>query len=153
MPWTPPSLRTEHLELVAPVNMNQVVFNENAISEKDFPGLPSNWAIVLKGTNKAIGSIGYMRWERTIRLGEIGFILDHRHRNRGYITEACKAVIAFGFEGMQLETVETRSFPHNLASIRVFEKVGMKEEKKVKAKLSLKGELVDLVIYRIKKQV
>lgn len=153
MSWRPPNLKTECLDLTAPINQDQLAFNPEgeAASEIDFPGLPSNWAIFLKETDKAIGSIGVMRWERECRLAEIGFILDHRFRNRGFMTEACQAVVAFGFEGMQLKTIEARSFPHNLASIRVFEKIGMKKEKSVSAQISLQGALVDLLVYRIQR--
>ena len=92
-----------------------------------------------------------MRWDRPSRTAEIGFILADAFRNRGLMTEACRAVIAFGFEKMGLETIEARSFPHNAASIRVFEKLGMKQQKQVKAHISLNGEWVDLVCYRIGK--
>lgn len=85
-------------------------------------------------------------------MAELGFILKHNYRNGGYMTEAAKAVIAFGFERMHLDTVEARSFPHNRASIRVFEKLGMQEEEILRTRLTKKGEWVDLVVYRIQKQ-
>jgi len=153
MPWTPPTITTDRLSLAAPTDNDQVRFSPdlNPGSESELPGLPSNWAIRLKQTDKAIGSIGYMRWNRRTCVAELGFILDATHRNQGLMTEACEAVIAFGFESMHLETVETRSFPHNLPSLRVFEKVGMKPFDQLKARISMKGEWVDLLVYRIEK--
>ncbi len=151
MPWTPPILITERLTLSAPTDNEHVRFTPDLQPEResDLPGLPSNWRVFLKSADKAIGSIGYMRWDRAAKIAEMGFILDAAHRNQGFMTEACRAVIAFGFEGMALEMVEARSFPHNLASIRVFEKAEMKCCEQVKVKISLKGGLVDLLIYRI----
>lgn len=153
MPWTPPLLKTERLYLAAPDDAAQPAFvpdGRNA-SEQNLSGLPSNWKIFLKETDQPIGTIGYIRWDRDARLGEIGFILMNIHTGKGYMTEACRAVVAFGFDGMGLEAVEAKSLPQNGASIRVLEKIGMKKEGRVQARLSSKGALVDLDLFLIRK--
>ncbi len=98
-----------------------------------------------------IGTIGYIRWDRDARLGEIGFILMNIHTGKGFMTEACRAVLSFGFEGMGLEIVEAKSLPNNAASIRVLEKIGMKKEGRVQARLSSKGALVDLDLFSVRR--
>lgn len=153
MSWIPPSLRTSRLFLTVPPDGNRLQFSMEGptVLEQDLPGLPSNWTIYLKDSDESIGSIGFIRWEREDRLGEIGFILMHTHRNQGYMTEACQTVIDFGFECLALKTIEARSRPVNLSSIRVLKKVGMKKEGRVKARLSSKGDLIDLDLYRVHK--
>lgn len=153
MPWTPPPLKTERLALAAPDEAAQPAFSAGGLNaaEQNLPGLPSNWKIFLKETKEPIGTIGYIRWEREARLGEIGFILMNIHTGRGYMTEACRAVVAFGFEGMGLMTVEAKSLPNNAASIRVLEKIGMKKRGRVQARLSSKGALVDLDLFSLRK--
>jgi ribosomal-protein-alanine N-acetyltransferase len=155
MPWTPPLLKTDRLILAAPDDAAQPAFllDGRSAAEQALPGLPSNWKIFLKETEQPIGTIGYIRWEREARLAEIGFILMNIHTGKGFMTEACKAVVAFGFEGMELAVVEAKSLPNNAASIRVLEKIGMKKEGRVQARLSSKGALVDLDLFSIRRRL
>jgi [ribosomal protein S5]-alanine N-acetyltransferase len=155
MPWTPPPLSTERLYLASSDEAPQPAFvsDGRSAAEQALPGLPSNWKIFLKASDQPIGTIGYIRWERGARLGEIGFILMNIHTGQGFMTEACRAVVAFGFEGMGLAIVEAKSLPNNGASIRVLEKIGMKKEGRVRARLSQKGALVDLDLFSIRKEI
>ncbi len=149
--WTPPRLSTDRLELYAPVDSLRP---ELQIDQNDLPpGLPSNWSLFLKGSEaaQAIGSIGYIRWEHSIQLAEIGFILSHIHRGKGYMAEAAKVVIEFGWLKLQLKIIEGRSLPNNRASIRLLKRMGMKKEESVQTRLFSKGDLVDLDIYRLRK--
>lgn len=153
MPWTPPPLETERLYLEAPEDGIQPAFTRdgpNAV-EQNLPGTPSNWRIYLKGTDRPVGTIGFIRWEREAGIGEIGFIMMNIHTGKGYMTEACRAVLAFGFKGMGLDRVEAKSLPKNAASIRVLEKIGMQRKGTVQARLSSKGPLVDLELFSIGK--
>lgn len=154
MSWTPPVLKTERLFLAGPDDAAQPAFvsdGRDAAAQR-LPGLPSNWKIYLKERNEPIGTIGFVGWDRETRLAEVGFILMNFHTGRGYMTEACRAVIDFGFEGMGLEIVEAKSLPNNLASIRVLEKVGMKREGRIQGRLFSKGLLVDLDLFRVRKE-
>ncbi len=153
MAWTPPILKTDRLYLSGPDDAAQPAFVEDGRSAaaQRLPGLPSNWKIHLKESKEPIGTIGYIGWDREARRAEVGFILMNIYTGKGYMTEACRAVIDFGFEGMELESVEAKSLPNNVASIRVLEKVGMKREGRVQGRLSSKGPLVDLDLFRIKR--
>jgi len=152
MAWTPPLLTTERLFLAAPED-NPLSFASDGrnAAEQALPGLPSNWKIFLKGTDQPIGTVGFIEWDREERIGEIGFILMNIHAGHGYMTEACRAVLAFGFEGMGLETIQAKSFPDNGASIRILEKIGMHKERRVQARLSSKAPLVDLDLFVIRR--
>jgi len=151
MSWSPPRLETEKLCLFDPSNPKPSSPREGPSNFKARSGLPGNWTIFLRGSNEGIGSIGYIRWEREERLGELGFILKHRYRGCGYMTEACKTVMAFGFDSLGLETIEGRSLPHNQASVKLLLRLGMHKTARVQARLFSKGEPVDLDIYQIHK--
>lgn len=147
--WTPPRLSTDRLDLYTPVEglRPEIKINLNRLPA----GLPSNWSLFLKDSEHAIGSIGYIRWDRTLQLAEIGFILAHTHRGKGYMAEAARTVIQFGFKALQLKVIEGRSLPNNLASIALLKRMGMKKEESVQTRLFSKGDLVDLDIYRLRK--
>jgi RimJ/RimL family protein N-acetyltransferase len=56
---------------------------------------------------------------------EILWRLAAQHHNRGYATEAAKAILDDGFSRLQIEEIVAFTVPGNLASRRVMEKLGM----------------------------
>jgi RimJ/RimL family protein N-acetyltransferase len=56
---------------------------------------------------------------------EIGWRLAAEHWNRGYATEAARAVLAFGFERLALPEIVSFTTVANVRSRRVMEKIGM----------------------------
>ncbi len=149
MSWTPPALSTTRLDLLALSGEPPEHLNSQKSAFQGLSGLPSNWTIFLKGSEEGIGSIGFIRWERDMALAELGFILKHSERRRGYMGEACRVVIAFGFSHMALKTVEGRSMLNNVASRGLLKKIGMKKTGCVSARLSQKGACVELEVYRL----
>ncbi len=152
MSWSPPILKTNRLVLVSVTgeDISESGLND-ALNIEDLEGAPNNWTIVLKASAEAIGSIGFIRWEKDKGLAELGFLLKHTERRKGYMSEACQAVLAFGFEQMFLKTIEARSMPQNQASVALLKKMNMHCEEHVQARLSSKGLLVDLDVFRIYK--
>ena len=57
---------------------------------------------------------------------EIGWRIGAEYWNRGYATEAARAVLTFGFETLRLNQIVAFTVPANMASRRVMEKIGMK---------------------------
>lgn len=80
-----------------------------------------------KETSLVIGSIGIHPHERFSR-AEIGYWLGLDYWNKGYTSEACRAVVDFGFEVLGLERIQAGYFTENIASRRVMEKAGMQYE-------------------------
>jgi ribosomal-protein-alanine N-acetyltransferase len=58
----------------------------------------------------------------------IGYWIDQRFANRGYITRAVKLLTEFGFEKLLLHRIEISMRPENEASKKVAEKAGFKFE-------------------------
>jgi RimJ/RimL family protein N-acetyltransferase len=88
-----------------------------------------NWAITLKGSETVIGScfIG------TSSVGgrSFGYLLDRAWWNRGYMTEALGAVLAYEFGTLGTSRVHATCETANPASARVMDKVGMRREKTI----------------------
>ena len=63
-----------------------------------------------------------------MRGGYIGYWIDQRYANRGYMTRAVKLMADFGFEKLLLHRIEINLRPENSASKRVAEKAGFKLE-------------------------
>jgi ribosomal-protein-alanine N-acetyltransferase len=112
-------------------------------------GIPSPWAVVLKQAHKMVGTIGYHWWSLENACAEVGYVISRSYWNNGYMTEALKEVLGFGFDKMSLERVEAKCFIENLPSERVMQKCGMKLEGILRNSMFVKGEFRNFKIYSI----
>ncbi|MGQ0549721.1 MAG: GNAT family N-acetyltransferase, partial [Armatimonadota bacterium] len=86
------------------------------------------WGMEHKGEGKLVGTCGFVSWNLRHRRAEIAYALARPYWNKGYTTEAVRAVMAFGFGAMRLNRIEARCDIPNIGSARVMEKAGMKFE-------------------------
>ena len=63
------------------------------------------WAVVSKENGECIGQIAYFLVDSKNHFAEIEYCIGSDFQCRGYATEATKAVIAFGFDTMNLHKV------------------------------------------------
>lgn len=110
-------------------------------------GVEHQWAITLSD-GELVGSIGIATPPGT-HLGHIGYWIGHDYWNRGYATEATRAVIAYGFGHLGLTRIEAMCFPGNPASARVLEKAGLSFEERREAHINKDGQPRDVLIYSL----
>ena len=108
-----------------------------------------DWGMVYKGDGRFVGTCGFVGWSREHARAEMGYVLNPRYRGRGLVPEAVRAMIAFGFEKMDLNRVEARCVVENTASARVMEKAGMTYEGTLRQREFLKGAYRDMKLYAI----
>jgi len=142
-------LVAEHVLWDAHENIHQTRAYIRYILRQYKNGEPSSFAIVEKASRKVIGTIGYMWVSQDNASGEVGYSLSRAHWNRGYMTEALKKVIAFGFEELHLNRIEAQHETTNPASGRVMEKAGMRPEGVLRARVFNKGKFMDVSLYSI----
>ena len=99
-----------------------------------------------------IGTIGFMWINLDYRSGEVGYSLSRAYWNQGIMTEALRAVLAFGFDTLQLNRIEAQHETDNPASGRVMEKAGMRPEGTLRAKVYNKGRFTDVRIWAVLKK-
>jgi RimJ/RimL family protein N-acetyltransferase len=83
------------------------------------------WAVRRREKRRAIGSCGLL-WVPHREDIEIVYCIDSALWNRGYGTQAARAVLAFAFDKLQLPIIHGRCARDNIASLRVLEKIGMR---------------------------
>jgi len=81
------------------------------------------WGFVLKGTGELFGSGGLI-WEEDWQLFQVGYNIKKTHWNRGYTTEAMRAILAFAKENLGLIKVAGGHAKDNRASAKVLKKLG-----------------------------
>ncbi len=106
-------------------------------------------AIVLKNTDRLIGGCRIEIRSAANGSGDLGYVLDRRHWGHGYMTEAARALVAFGFERLALHRIWATCDVDNHASARVLEKLGMRREGHLRQNLRRRGEWRDSYLYAI----
>jgi len=111
-----------------------------------------NWAITLKGKPKLIGIIGHYRIQPENHRCEIGYMIFPQYNGQGIVTEAIKLVLEYGFENLQMHSIEAVIDPENFASERVLQKNGFVKEAHILENERYEGKFLDTVIYSILKR-
>ena len=114
-------------------------------------GQPGSFAITLKDSGRMIGTIGFMWINLEYRSGEVGYSLSRAYWNQGIMTEALRAVLAFGFDTLRLNRIEAQHETDNPASGRVMVHAGMQYEGTLRQRIKNKGRYVDVALYAILK--
>lgn len=97
--------------------------------------------------------IGVVNLREVIRFfcqnASLGYALDHRWENKGFMTEAIQATVWFGFNQIGLHRIEACYMPSNQASARVLEKVGFRIEGHMRESLMVDGRWEDHILAAI----
>ena len=110
------------------------------------------WAIALKTENKIVGTIGYHRIEKEHYRAEVGYMLHPDYWNTGLMTEALKVIIDFGFDEMNLHSIEGNINPNNAVSRKILEKFGFVKEAYFKENYFFNGKFFDSEVYSLLKR-
>ncbi|MBB3112555.1 ribosomal-protein-alanine N-acetyltransferase [Paenibacillus phyllosphaerae] len=106
------------------------------------------WGITLKGAeDQLLGSCGFHQWEKEHYRAELGYELAPAYWQRGIMTEAASAIIAYGFESLGLNRINAYIDPANISSHKLLKKVGFAEEGLLRDYFYEKGKFVDAVIF------
>ena len=69
-------------------------------------------------------TIGIITLRKDGELGILGYSILPEFWNMGFATEACKRIVNFGFECLELSTIQASTTENNVASMKVLEKIG-----------------------------
>ncbi len=108
-----------------------------------------NFAITLRRERTLIGSIGLTLDPESRGTAELGYWVGRPYWNRGYCTEAARAVVDYGFSQLGLERIHAHHLVRNPASGRVLGKTGMRQEGLARDTLQEGGPPEDIVLYGI----
>jgi RimJ/RimL family protein N-acetyltransferase len=93
-----------------------------------------------------IGGIG-LEMDPANDRAELGYWVARSHWNKGYATEAARAMVAIGFDHLKLNRVVAHHFTRNPSSGRVLDKAGMHREGLLRQHLKKWGAYEDCVAY------
>ncbi|MEO8151190.1 MAG: GNAT family protein [Bacteroidia bacterium] len=111
-----------------------------------------NFRLINKDSGKIIGECGFHTWYFNHRRAEIGYsIFNEDDKAKGYMSEAIKPIISFGFEQMNLHRVEAFIGPANAASTKLVKRLGFKEEGTLREHYFKNNKMEDSVSFSILK--
>ncbi len=108
------------------------------------------WGIAIKGHEHIIGTVGFNSYSKNHR-ATIGYDLQTEHWNNGYITEALRTVLKFGFDELEINRVEAEVMPGNVNSEKVLGKLGFKNEGVLREWMLWNGKHYDMTMFSLLK--
>jgi ribosomal-protein-alanine N-acetyltransferase len=86
------------------------------------------WVITLKDNPTLIGDICFWNFSEEKTVAEIGYELDPAFQGNGIMSEALKKIIEFGFQVIELETIEAYTHKNNNNSTKLLQKYNFKQD-------------------------
>jgi len=108
-----------------------------------------NWAITIKGDDKLIGLIGFVRIQPKNFRAEVGYILHPDFRRKGMMYEALKAVLNYGFCDLKFNSVIAVIDPSNHSSEKLLLTHNFVKEAHLRENIFHNGIFLDTVIYSL----
>lgn len=123
----------------------------HAMLDRDHRGMAAGshlcLGIVPTDDARVVGTCTLFGLNRASRRAELGFALGRPAWGRGWMGEALRAFVAFGFERMDLNRIEADIDPGNLASARTLERLGFQYEGLLRERWIVDGEVSDTAFY------
>jgi len=105
------------------------------------------WAIVPKGSTESVGTIGLAITSKAERIGELGVVIARAWWGKGIATDAARLVTGYAFDTLGLVEIQAEFDKRNVASRRVFEKLGFRYLRDVPADPQSATALPDGFLY------
>jgi len=94
--------------------------------------------------------VGFARLGLTgVKSCKLGYAVAYDAQNRGYATDACRALAGFGFRELGLHRVSLAIDPDNEASIRVAKRLGCTYEGRIRDHVFTNGAWRDSNLYSV----
>jgi RimJ/RimL family protein N-acetyltransferase len=101
----------------------------------------------LRKSGKLAGDVGFRLVPEDASTAEIGVTIAPGHQRQGLAAEAVAALLGMLFEDLRVHRVYASVDPRNEASLRLFERIGMRREAHFRESLWFKGEWADDVVF------
>ena len=108
----------------------------------------ATWGVIVDG--RFIGCVGLV-FTRTHARASLGYWIAHGEWNRGYATEASRAILQWGF-GDGFHRIEATHLTRNPASGRVMQKLGMTHEGRMRDYFRRFDRFEDVELFAILKR-
>lgn len=106
-----------------------------------------SWAVCDKTEGHFVGDLSYWKFLPGDHRAEIGYTLKSRYWRQGYMSEALRCVLAWGFDTLELHSVMADINPDNEASRQLLLRMGFLKEGYHRENYHFRGEFLDSEMY------
>jgi [ribosomal protein S5]-alanine N-acetyltransferase len=107
------------------------------------------WVLQLKNDFKVIGTICLWNLSQEDGTAEIGYELLPAFQGKGLMQEAISGIIEYGFNVMQLQTIEAWTVMQNQASIRTLQNNGFVVDEKAIGKMTEEEKKKGIIVFSL----
>lgn len=121
-----------------------------SVQKDQFENNAIAWGITFKEDRASlIGNVSFWRIDKKNHRAEIGYILHPQYWGRGIMQEAVAAALAYGFNQMQLHSIEAHIDPANSASEHLLLRNGFVREAYFRENYYYNGAFLDTAVYSL----
>jgi RimJ/RimL family protein N-acetyltransferase len=113
----------------------------------DTDGQALTVAVVLRDTGQHLGEVTLFMNSVEHRTGELGYVFHPESHGHGYAAEASVELLRLGFEELGLHRIIARLDARNTASVKLLERLGLRQEAHFVQNEYLKGEWTDELVF------
>ncbi|GAA1792073.1 GNAT family N-acetyltransferase [Agromyces lapidis] len=110
-------------------------------------GTGARVAIERKSDQAFVGWCTFNSWNPDFKSASLGYCFTQAAWGHGYATESARAVLAWAFDALDLNRVQSETDTRNLASARVLEKLGFEREGTLREDCIVNGDVSDSWVY------
>ena len=123
---------------------------ERLFDDRELSSTDDSFAIHLKGEERPIGVVSLMNISEANDSAELSVIVGHpEDRHHGYGAEAIDTILRYGFEELRLNRVGLSVFEFNEDAISTYEKLGFREEGRLRQALKRDGAFHDAILMSV----
>jgi ribosomal-protein-alanine N-acetyltransferase len=119
---------------------------------RQMPNPGTRWGIEVNGRAGLSGTCGLFGWNRNWRKCTLGYELARAVEGHGYMSEALRAIITWGWSEMDLNRIEAQVHPDNARSIALLERLGFFLEGRLRQVGFWNGAFHDMYQYSLLRQ-
>lgn len=131
-------------EMTEPDSAVELIARTNAFW-KEKKGIA--WAGVLRGKGEIIGTCGFNHIDYDNRRAELGGELSTSYWGKKLALEAVQAIVNFGFNNLNLHSIEAKVSPENRSAVALLENLGFVKEAHFRDRVFFDGTYSDLAVY------
>ena len=126
---------------------------ERLFEDREHSPTDDSFAIHLKDEEEPIGVISLMNISEANDSAELSVIVGHpEDRNQGYGAEAIATILRYGFEELGLNRIGLSVFEFNEDAISTYEKLGFRDEGRLRQALKRDDAFHDAILMSVLKQ-
>ena len=142
----------QYLDKEKPTNIEEIIKMIEQVTVDFQQNNAISWAMCYLGQQQLVGTVSFHRIDKAHHRAEIGYGIHPDHFGKGLMQEVMPVVIDYGFNQLNLHSIEANVNPHNKPSIKLLERHDFVREAYFKENYYFNGQFLDTYIYSLVKR-